>query len=138
MQTFLPYPSFIESARCLDNKRLGNQRREVLSILTALTDPTVGWQNHPAVKMWRGYGSALIDYGLTICIWWKIRGYKDTCYSKILKSIGKFPDQLYNPPWLGDEDFHSSHRAALLAKDPEWYGQFGWSEEPKIEYIWPV
>jgi hypothetical protein len=30
------------------------------------------------------------------------------------------------------------HRAALLAKDPAWYGQYGWKEEPKIEYWWPT
>ena len=28
--------------------------------------------------------------------------------------------------------------AALLAKDPAHYGQFGWTEEPKIEYWWPT
>lgn len=30
MQTFLPYFSFIESAKVLDNKRLGKQRVEAL------------------------------------------------------------------------------------------------------------
>jgi lipopolysaccharide biosynthesis regulator YciM len=32
----MPYPSFVESAKCLDNKRLGKQRVEVLQILQAL------------------------------------------------------------------------------------------------------
>lgn len=49
MQTFLPFPSFIESARVLDNKRLCKQRVECLQILKALHDPSYGWQNHPAV-----------------------------------------------------------------------------------------
>lgn len=53
MQTFLPYKSFAESAACLDNKRLGKQRVEVLQILKALHNPSYGWQNHPAVKMCR-------------------------------------------------------------------------------------
>ncbi len=54
MQTFLPYPDFAESARVLDNKRLGKQRVEVLQILNVLTDSTrKGWRNHPAVAMWR-------------------------------------------------------------------------------------
>jgi hypothetical protein len=26
MQTFLPYPSFVKSAKCLDYRRLGKQR----------------------------------------------------------------------------------------------------------------
>ncbi|MFN7881952.1 MAG: pyrimidine dimer DNA glycosylase/endonuclease V, partial [bacterium] len=33
MQTFLPSPSFAESARILDNKRLGKQRVECKQIL---------------------------------------------------------------------------------------------------------
>lgn len=36
MQTFLPYPNIIQSAQCLDNKRLGKQRVEALQILKAI------------------------------------------------------------------------------------------------------
>lgn len=36
MQTFLPYASFVASAKCLDNKRLGKQRVECLQILKTL------------------------------------------------------------------------------------------------------
>jgi hypothetical protein len=36
MQTFLPYKSFKDSARCLDNKRLGKQRVEALQLLKTL------------------------------------------------------------------------------------------------------
>lgn len=36
MNTFLPYPSFKDSAKCLDNKRLGKQRVECLQILRTL------------------------------------------------------------------------------------------------------
>lgn len=136
MQTFLPYPSFIESTKCLDRRRLGNQRREVLTILTALTNPGAGWQNHPAVKMWKGYGQALVVYGLQVCAEWINRGYNDNSMDKIMSYCNH--QGAIDPPWLGDESFHSSHRAALLAKDPEWYGQFGWTERPEINYVWPV
>jgi hypothetical protein len=63
MQTFLPSPSFRESAQCLDNKRLVKQILECGQILGAL-DPKAyeiifmkpktgsGWTNHPAVRMW--------------------------------------------------------------------------------------
>lgn len=36
MQTFLPYPNFVASARVLDNKRLGKQRVENLQIMQVL------------------------------------------------------------------------------------------------------
>ena len=62
MQTFLPYSDFERSAKTLDYKRLGKQRVEAYQILQALSDPNYGWQNHPAVKMWRGYEEALVAY----------------------------------------------------------------------------
>ena len=31
----------------------------------------------------------------------------------------------------------SLYCAALLAKDLQWYGQHGWGEEPRVEYLWP-
>jgi hypothetical protein len=42
------------------------------------------------------------------------------------------------PPWFGRDEFHAAHRANLLRKDPEYYGQFGWTESPDMEYVWPV
>ena len=87
MQTFLPYPSFAQSAKCLDSRRLGKQRVETLQLLKALTEPAYGWQNHPATRMWRGYVPALASYGVTICNEWLSRGYRDTCRDKIAQYI---------------------------------------------------
>lgn len=84
MQTFLPYKSFSGSARCLDNKRLGKQRVEVLQILNTLTGKSTGWANHPATRMWRGYERALCAYGFAVCEeWYYDRGFRDTCWRKI-------------------------------------------------------
>jgi hypothetical protein len=97
MQTFLPEYSFTESARALDNKRLGKQRVETLQLLQAIArGPTcvkskngvdkevkTPWYNHPACKMWHGFESQLIRYGQIICEEWKSRGFRDTCYEKI-------------------------------------------------------
>jgi len=162
MQTFLPYPDFEMSAQVLDYRRLGKQRVEVLQLLTALRtgpeqwvaikgeyDETEGkyeeakikrvtpWFNHPAAKMWRGYEHALCEYGLSIVQEWIERGYKDTCYDKIMNVLLELP---YSglPPWLGNEDFHAAHRSNLLRKDPVHYGQFGWTESNDLPYIWPV
>lgn len=133
--TFLPYPDFTESASCLDNRRLGKQRVEVFQILKALSDSNYGWQNHPAVKMWRGYKGALVSYGMSICLEWISRGFQDTCAGKIYSFEDKSP--IVFPPFIGKNEFHSSHRAALLFKNTVWYSQFGWTEVPKISYIWP-
>jgi len=71
IQTFLPLEDFAASARVLDSKRLGKQRLETLQILKALADPSYGWQNHPAVLMWRGHERQLILYGNHITTEWK-------------------------------------------------------------------
>ncbi len=137
MQTFLPYPDFEESARCLDTKRLGKQRVEALQILNALQNPQAkGWKNHPATKMWQGHEAALIRYGVVICDEWSRRGYNDTVKEKLLARLPAGSEEL--PPWFGDPRLHASHRSRLLQKDPEHYGQFGWSESPADENYWPA
>ena len=62
MQTFLPYSDFNRSALALDRQRLGKQRVECKQIVLALGNPTYGWQNHPAVRMWRGHARVLCEY----------------------------------------------------------------------------
>lgn len=137
MQTFLPYPDFAKSAMCLDNKRLGKQRIECLQILKALNDSSYGWQNHPAVKMWRHWNISLASYGEIICLEWRKRGFKDTCLEK-LKPYSALRVDLQPCPSKFTEEFHASHRSNLLRKDPVHYGQFGWTEPQDLPYIWPV
>lgn len=136
MQTFLPYQNFADSAAVIDRMRLGKQRPEVYQILRALDDPYYGWQNHPAVKMWRGYEQALVRYGVAICTEWIGRGYVDQTLEKILEFENK-NIEIDLPWWFGNEDFHRSHRSKLLQKDPEWYGKY-FDEPMDLEYIWPT
>lgn len=141
MQTFLPYPSFEQSAACLDRQRLGKQRVETWQILLAITNRSTGWVNHPATKMWNGYTSALINYGLTMCREWRDRGYTDNLAAKFAQVAiedGLDLDDFTMPPWLGDPEFHASHRSNLLRKDAAHYGQFGWTEADTSEYVWPT
>lgn len=136
MQVFLPYSNYRECATVLDMRRLGKQRVETLQILNVLHNLTAkGWANHPAVKMWRGYEQALVNYGLTICEEWISRGYKDTCYDKISKYYKQ--GRIMYPRWLGGK-VHSTHRAALLFKDYTHYSRFGWTEVPEYNYYWPI
>jgi hypothetical protein len=138
MQTFLPHANFTESAKCLDMKRLGKQRVEVLQLLNSLTGKTLGgWKNHPAREMWRGHEQALVVYGLAICSEWISRGYKDTCYDKINAFNTNAPSPTM-PSWLGREDIHLSHKSRLIQKYPEHYRPL-WPDAPdNLEYTWPV
>ena len=132
MQTFLPYSDFRKSMKVLDWRRLGKQRVEAHQILNVLLErtETKGWRNHPITKMWDGYENLLKHY-FNICVEeWMERGYNNNMNFEPIEGDIKYPD------WLGDELFHSSHRANLLRKDLEYYSQFEWEEDSENPYAW--
>ena len=142
MQTFLPYKNFYKSGKVLDMKRLGKQRVEVLQLLNSINalkhgKEYKGWKNHPCRIMWQDHPNALVEYGLDICIAWKERGYKDTCFDKIAVHYDSNQPLTY-PKWLGDDDFHRSHRSMLIQKNPDYYKNIWPNEQDDLEYIWPV
>lgn len=134
MITFLPYADFKRSAKVLDRLRLGKQRLETLWLLQWLGD--VAYRNYPLVRMWRSHTNLLVEYGKAMCLEWMDRGYDDNLYDEILAFQVRKTE--VNPSWLGDERLHSSHRGRLLAKNPKWYKQFGWTDEPRKTYFWPI
>ena len=134
MQTFLPNKSFEETAKVLDWRRLGKQRVEGMQIINAINNPKQkGWVNHPVTVMWRPYVECLKLYTNTIITEWIKRGYNNTM---TLYDIKLNLDMVDIPHWLGNEKFHSSHRANLLRKDYDYYSQFGWNEDPDSPYVW--
>lgn len=141
MQTFLPYPSFAESAAALDPLRLGKQRVETLQLLRANTVPDYGWRHHPAAKMWAGRLPALVAYGLAMTDAWTALGRADTVRHQLLAFApevdGVPQERLEMPRWLGDEDFHLSHRSNLVRKDPEFYRPRFGDVPDDLPYIWP-
>ena len=144
----------------LDNQRLNKQALEGWQILMTLLelDPQgnprkpKGWVNHPAVKMWRGYESALLNYIVEMVVEWKNRGYKSTIADKAMATYDRavelgllwengnaeVPHSMNEPVY---DALASSHRVALLAKKYEWYSQFDWAEDRGVaptqyDYIW--
>lgn len=87
--------------------------------------------------MWKGYEYSLLTYGMAMCLEWRRRGFKDSLLDRFWVFRGQHKYGL-DPEWLGGQEFHSSHRAALLDKDWSWYRQFGWNESPERNYVWPV
>ena len=137
MQTFLPYPDFIDSLLALDKKRLGKQRVEAWQILDILLFPnkfrkSKAWFNHPAVLMWKGYEDALIEYYNISLEAFEYYGGNNIKLKPIF--INYKPKY---PKWLGNEKFHASHRSNLLRKDLTFYSKYGWIETDDLEYVWP-
>ena len=149
MQTFLPYADFAATARVLDRRRLGKQRVEAIQVLRALTVPGYGWRRHPAALMWTGYEEALVRYGLEICRRWCALGHGDTCAATLVADLAEATgvrsprdqDRLAEagelPPWLGDPDFHRSHRSALVRKDPAFYRELFPDVPDDLPHVWP-
>lgn len=161
MQTFLPYSDFTKSAQCLDNKRLGKQRIEAWQIYQTLQKgkykecscgcnevfnghcvgcgskaKITAWYNHPAVRMWKGYEFALLEYGKIICEEWLNRGYKDTLWIKFWQELGNTNFKIKYPSWLGNKKFHDAMKSNLLKKDKSHYSKFGWKVKENLPYVW--
>ncbi len=139
MQTFLPYPDFEKTVKCLDYRRLGKQRVEAYQILNILIkkkkNPKVklAWENHPAVLMWKNHETALAYY-MNYCIEeWINRGYNNSMNFSPLPELKK----VVYPKWFNNKRFHAAHRSNLLRKDKKWYKQFKWKEKNNLEYYWP-
>jgi Pyrimidine dimer DNA glycosylase len=145
MQTFLPVADFTESARLLDNPRLGKQRVECLQVLRALELPDYGWANHPVVTMWRGHTAGLVVYSLAMVRIWRERGFADTTETLIAEFAPDAAAMTQEeaaaagllPSWVGDEELHLSHRSNLLAKDPEFYRPRFPGDPDDLPYKWP-
>ena len=119
-------------------RRLGKQRVEAYQILRSLCGISDGWKNHPATKMWRGYEGALEVYMAVCIVEWRSRGHRDTCWEKWKEQSNGIVLPNDDPPWLGDQRLHSSHRSNLLRKNVDHYGQFGWDEPDDLPYFWPT
>ncbi|MFE4861161.1 MSMEG_6728 family protein [Streptomyces sp. NPDC056670] len=150
MQTFLPFLGFTESAAALDPRRLGKQRVEALQVFRGLTVPGYGWRRHPAVRMWSGYEEALVCYGLEVCRVWTAEGRADTCAATLIGDYGRWRHETTVraqkdlarggelPPWMNSEEFHRSHRSALVRKDPDYYRPLFPDVPDDLPYVWPT
>ncbi len=139
MQTFLPYSDFKLSALVLDGKRQFKQLVESIQILNVLCGKSQGWQHHPAVRMWRGYEPALLDYAVAFLNESLSRGVKVSAATqeKIYSFAAEVSEERIYPKWLGNKDFHLSHQSNLLRKDFKYYSAYFVGVSDNLPYIWP-
>lgn len=129
----MPFKSFKQSAKALDNKRLNKQILEGYQILKVLNnpDPRAAWRNHPAAKMWEGHEEALFIYIMAMVDEANIRGIKT---DKNLANLTELRNKTIShwgkglPKWMlqrGKIDrVVATHKANLYRKDPEYYWKF--------------
>ena len=156
MQIFLPYQSFIATAKCLDYRRLGKQRIECKDLVRIaywlhkgidLFDNNkqreyvvTRYSHHPCYLMWEHNIPLLIHYGLVICDEWIERGYRDNTRPFFASRVRY--NNVEMPGWLyGDSNANPvcrSHRSNLLRKKPEHYSKYWPKLRSDLEYVWPV
>lgn len=114
MQIFIPYPSPIEVAKCLDPKRLNKQIIECGQIIKAIRGETKAWVNHPIVKMYADHLRWVEFY--KACL----ESYKN---SPDLAEFWSAQADMVRPFWMTDA-LCRSHKRRLVAKDPQFYKAF--------------
>ena len=62
---------------------------------------------------------------------WKKRGYNNNMKYEEISG-----DVIY-PPWVGDANFHLSHKSNLLRKQPDHYSKYFLNIPYDLPYIWP-
>ena len=146
MQTFIVSRRPDDIASILDTKRLGKQRVEAIQIVRKLLDlpnmsgkESKAWNNHPAVRMWKGYEPYLVKvYLFNMIDEWANRGKNGRlCRKHFLHLIRKVRHKkIVEPHWF-KEDVFNSHKSNLLRKDSEYYSKFFSDVSNDLEYIWP-
>jgi hypothetical protein len=136
---FLTSTDFHENAKCLDTKRLGKQITEAFQVYRYITGQGKRQGNIHPYLMWEGYHKCLLSYICALHDEWIARfddgrrggkrTHKNGVEAEAIVSQISFEDYK-EPDWIRREDVLSAYRSALLYKDMDWYGRFGWSEEP--------
>lgn len=139
--TFLVSSNFAENARCLDNKRLNKQITEAFQVYRYITGQGKMQGNKHPYLMWQGFDLCLLSYILALHDEWIARfddgrrggkrTHKNGLEAEAIVCKTNFSDYK-RPDWITNEAVLSSHRSALLYKNMDHYGKFGWSEEPAI------
>lgn len=141
--TWLTQMSFGRTAGDLTDADL----RALIMDYSALVDHLTGEvplpKSNPVPYMWKGYLEAAIIAGMMSCMEWSFtRRYDDKVFWKFSRLADKMTAEkrftYAAPPWFRDKDVIRSHRSALMAKEPEAYGET-WVGAPKrMPILWPV
>lgn len=139
MITYLPYPDFAETARCLHDVHLADAMVSGLRLLKILLHPEEqsGWRFHSLGQMWGDHEHALATYLMELSMEDHRRGNAPWVWVEVLEVMPNAVDQSPEmPPWIGLADFHISHRAMLKATRPEHYGPIWPEVEPVMAPTW--
>lgn len=154
IQTWLPLPSFKESAESLSDEDLFKQVLDGLRVIELLHEiprnesklPHEYWAAEPIDPlqpggMWRGCEMQLCEYTLEICEEASIRGRRQhpmmEAIAEHLEWATGEDSYMGKPSWFGNIDFHLSHQSALIRKNPSFYRR-KFAADDQMKLMWPV
>jgi len=151
LRTWLPMFGYCSSAAKLSDKLLKRQivdARTILEILDALaTDKREPSSKDDMVLLgWRGHERSLCIYFSSFAHEWRVKrklpgGFVSAAWAskrdEELAGLGSPHNNLYKPPWVGNEDVCRSHRSRLIALNEKRYGPY-WPNNPlDMPTLWP-
>ena len=128
MQVFI-IGSVIETAKCLDKRRLNKQIVECHQILDAIRGKKDGWKNHPCVLQYKNDISWLEEY--TRCLEYYKAGelmYANDC---------DFEAWVLTPTWHTKE-YYNNMKMRLYTKDNDHYSSFKDLGESYTNMYWDI
>lgn len=114
MNVFIPYPSPIDVAKCLDSKRLRSQINECTIILETIRGYSNSWWKHPIMKMYEDDVMWLANYQFCLSAYFN-KSSRAEYYSKLADT--------FRPEWM-TEEICDQHKRRLYTKAPHLYPQF--------------
>lgn len=154
IQTWLPLPSFKDSAESLSDEDVTKQVFDAFRVIehlhqipmeeTALSKEY--WASEPTLPiscadMWRGCEIQLCEYTLEIAEEESIRWRRQ---HPLLEEIARHMEMatgedsyMGKPSWFGNAEFHLSHQAALVRKNPSFYKK-KFNGDDQLMLMWPT
>lgn len=153
MQTFLPFPSLVDSINTLQGDELDATVLAVTTVLNVLHEtlsPEIldAYDGHPEVIKWRGHEPALAELGMTASTRLAhLDGLDDLLMERAeqefallewhMRSATSGEYTLQMPDWFGNITFHQSEQAKLVRRNPEVYRPLFPTIDMKVAPVWP-
>lgn len=126
---WVPYANLALCAHTFDDRDLFEQQYNVMYLLQMMGNQhivTADWRKH--YDAWKPYPRALLHYLHTMILEWDRRDYPplfDIIRTPAEAEENGIPEQALgnwydSPEWLGWEELHSSHRAFMRDRTPEY------------------
>lgn len=128
MQVFLPFKSPLETAKCLDKRRLHKQIVECYQIMKAIKGESQAWKNHPICKMYKDNLKFLEAYTKTLELYKELSNFLQTNIQSDLNLQDRAErmnkEALSLLPSFITEEYCDIMKRRLYTKNNNYYSQF--------------